>query len=148
MPASAKEARTRVLIRHWITYRKGDYCRIKNDLYCVRNPGFNGCPAAAVWPSYLLDPDPEIISSVEHYFLCRCWVGTGKIPAWQMRAMRDIYVLGKKLGITPRHNPSNPPQPPSGLRNKFQNEGIRDGERDLAKSGKSAPKIAKPPVYF
>lgn len=143
----SKELKIKRLISNWSSHHKWDYCRISQDLYCVRNPSFRGCPPLMAWPSHLLDPDPEVVSSVEHYFLCRCWVGTGMIPAWQMRAMRDIYVVGKKLGLTPRHNPNNPTQPPSMLRIRFQNQGIQDGEMDLLKSGKKAPLAAIPPKY-
>jgi hypothetical protein len=55
---------------------------------------------------------------------------------------------GKSLGVTPRHNPSKPVTPPSDLQKKFQNEGIQDGERDLAASGRSAPWITSPPKYY
>jgi hypothetical protein len=143
----SKEMKIRALLAAWRVYRKGDICKISKDLYCVRNPGFHGCPSLKVWPPHLIDPDPEIVSSVEHYFLCRCLVGTGQIPAWEMRLLRDIYVVGKKIGVTPRHNPSNPIQPPSALRRRFQNEGITDGEGDLAKSGKKAPSVSMPPTY-
>jgi len=148
-----KEATVRTLIAGWNAYRgalsgSDRYCQLKNDLYCVRNPGFNRCPALSAWPPHLVDPDDEIMAAVEHYFLTRCWVGTGQFPAWQMRAMRDIYDAGKRLGLTPRHNPNNPVTPPSPLQRRFQNEGIRDGERDLARSGRSAPWVASPPRYY
>lgn len=152
MAAASQEARVRLLIASWIAYRSpmsGStlYCQLKTDLYQVRNPGFNGSPPLAVWPRYLIDTDSEVVAAVEHYFLCRCWVGTGVQPAWQMRAMRNIYDAGKHLGLTPRHNPANPMTPPSALQRTFQNEGIKDGETDRATAGISAPMIAKPPKY-
>lgn len=143
----SKEPKIRALLTAWRVYRMRDICKISKDLYCVRNPGFHGCPSLKFWPTHLIDPDPEIVSSVEHYFLCRCLVGRGRVPAWEMRLIRDVYVAGKMIGITPRHNPSNPTLPPSALRYRFQNEGIMDGERDLAKSGKSAPIVSTPPTY-
>jgi hypothetical protein len=149
----SKEATVRDLISKWKAYHATDpeavrYCRIAEDLYKVRNPGFHGSPPITAWPSYLVDPDDETMASVEHYFLCRCWVGTGKYPAWEVRALKSIYDAGKSLGVTPRHNPSKPVTPPSDLQKKFQNEGIQDGERDLAASKRSAPWITSPPKYY
>jgi hypothetical protein len=74
-------------------------------------------------------------------------VGTGVQPAWQMRTMNIIYDLGKMAGVTPRHNPNNPTSRPTMLQMAAKEAGIRDGEADLAKSGKSAPWIARPPTY-
>ena len=148
----AKDARVRQLIAKWSGYRgsmaePSRYCTLKSDLYCARNPGFGGCPALSAWPANLLDSDDEVMASVEHYFLTRCWVGTGQYPAWEVRALRDVYELGKRWGVTPRHNPSRPVTPPSAMQRRFQEEGIRDGETDLARSGGSAPAIAVPPRY-
>jgi hypothetical protein len=62
--------------------------------------------------------------------------------------MNTIYDLGKIAGVTPRHNPTKPTTPPTALQMAAKEAGIRDGESDLAKSGKSAPWVAKPPKYF
>jgi len=59
----------------------------------------------------------------------------------------NIYEAGKKLGITPRHNPNNPVTPPSEMQRAFRLEGIRDGELDLARRGGTAPYVAAPPEY-
>jgi hypothetical protein len=122
-------------------------CKLKNDLYQVRNAGWNGNPAITVWPAHLIDPDDGMMAAVEHYFLCRCWVGTGVQPAWQLKAMNGIYDTGKKLGVTPRHNPNKPPSPPTELQVFAKAAGVRDGEADLKASGASAPWISKPPTY-
>lgn len=145
---SGKEATVRSLITKWITYRAGDYCQIAKDLYQVRNPGFNGSPPLSHWPPDLRDPDSEIMASVEHYFLSRCWVGSGKYSALQMKVMSKIYNTGKRLGVTPRHNPNNPVTPPSEMQAKFQEEGILHGEADLKKSGKPTPGYREPPRYY
>jgi hypothetical protein len=55
----------------------------------------------AAWRKYrapLGDPDDSMNVAVEHYFLCRCWVGKGVQSAWQMRAMHRIYDLGNMAG--------------------------------------------------
>lgn len=114
----------------------------------VRNPGFHGSPPITAWPHRLVDQDDEVMAAVEHYFLCRFWVGSGKYPAWEVRVLKNLYDAGKLLGVTPRHNPGRPVTPPSDLQKKFQNEGITDGERDLAESGNSAHWIALPPKYY
>ena len=149
----SKEARVRALIAAWEAYRapltgSALFCQLKGDLYMVRNPGYQGLPPLSSWPAPLLDADPEVVAAVEHYFLCRCWVGTGYQPAWQLRAESWVYDKGKQLHATPRSNPNNAPTPPSELQRKFQEEGIRDGEADLKAAGKKAPWIAKPPTYF
>lgn len=149
----SKETRVRELIVRWTSYRatipeSRRYCELKNDLYQVRNPGFNGSPPLSAWPAHLLDSDPEVMAAVEHYFLCRCWVGTGQYPAWEVRALRDIYDFGKRLGITPRHNPNNPTTPPSQLQRRFQEEGITHGQHDLQHWGRSAPTVTAPPRYY
>jgi hypothetical protein len=64
-----------------------------------------------------------------------------------MRSMTWVYNSGKELGVTPRHNPSKPVTPPSALQQKFQDEGVADGEKDLKASGGKAPAIAPPPTY-
>jgi hypothetical protein len=87
------------------------------------------------------------MASVEHYFLCRAWVGLGVFPAWELRGLSDVYDYGKSLGVTPRHNPNKPVTPPSAIQKEFQAEGIRDGESDLSKSGKEAPYVTNPPKY-
>ena len=148
-----KEARVRDLIGAWSSYRSGfaapgRWCQLKTDLYQVRNPGFNGSPPLSAWPAHLLDTDPEVLAAVEHYFLTRCWVGNGAYPAWEVRMFCTLYNTGKRLGLSPRHNPANPTTPPSALQEKFQQEGIRDGEADLAASGGSAPLVGRPPMYW
>jgi hypothetical protein len=149
----SKEPIVRALIARWKAYRSSTpehqrYEQIANDLYCVRNPGFNRCPPISAWPRHLVDPDDEIMASVEHYFLTRYWVGSGVYPAWEVRALKSIYAIGKSLGVTPRHNPGKPVTPSSAMQRKFQNEGVADGEVDLARWGKSAPLIARPPQYY
>lgn len=148
-----KETAVRGLISRWEAYRGATpaatrYCLLKSDLYRARNPGFNGSPPLSAWPANLVDPDDEVMASVEHYFLTRCWVGSGQFPAWQVRLMRDIYDAGKRLGVTPAHNPGRPVTPPSAMQSMFQEEGIAAGERDLAASGRTAPWIAEPPLYY
>ena len=149
----ATEARIRELIGLWAKYRTAvdgtvSYCQLKQDLYIVRNAGYNGNPPLTAWPPELIDSDDEVLAATEHYFLNRCWVGTGVQPAWQMRLMTAVYDAGKKAGITPRHNKDKPVTPPSDLQKKFQREGIADGEKDLAAGGLTAPKIASPPKYW
>jgi hypothetical protein len=149
----SKDARVRTLIAQWSAYRGGlaepaRYDRLKSDLYCVRNPGFNGCPASKAWPPHLVDPDDEVMAAVEHYFLTRSWVGSGQYPAWEVRALRSIYDLGKRLGVTPRHNPGKPVTPPSEMQKRFQDEGIRDGEADRSRAGGVAPLVGMPPKYY
>lgn len=141
------------LISKWKNYRvsipePGRYCQIKDDLYQVRNAGWNDNPPIGVWPPHLIDPDDTMMAAVEHYFLSRCWVGTGKYPAWQMRAMHFVYDMGKLLGVTPRHNPNKPTSRLTALQMAAKEAGARDGEADLAKSGKKAPWIAPPPKYY
>jgi hypothetical protein len=149
----ATEARIRELIAFWVEYRTQvdgsvSFCQLKADLYAVRNAGFNGNPPLSSWPPNLIDSDDEVLAATEHYFLNRCWVGTGTQPAWQMRLMTAVYNAGKKAGVTPRHNTAKPVTPPSALQAKFQEEGIFDGEKDLIASGGSAPAIGSPPKYW
>ena len=145
-------ARLNDLLAKWKAFRAAlpeqeRYCQIRLDLYQVRNAGWGKNPPITVWPASLIDPDDSMMAAVEHYFLCRCWVGTGVYPAWEMRAMNTVYDLGKVAGVTPRHNPNKAPTPPSALQMAAKEAGVRDGERDLAKWGKSAPLVAKPPTY-
>jgi hypothetical protein len=141
-------------IRRWMMHhpvnidRANRYCRLADDLYKVRNPGFNGSPPINTWPSFLIHSDDEVMACVEHYFLTRCWVGTGKYPAWQLRGMRDIYNIGKRLGLTPRHNPNNPVTRASDLQQSYQDLGIRHGEEDLIVSGRTPPIVGTPPTYW
>ena len=134
-------------IRKWSIYRSFNYCRLRSDLYQVRNAGWNGNPPLSHWPPGLVDPDDEINAAVEHYFLCRCWVGTGAQPAWQMRKMSQVYNFGKAIGLTPRHNPNNPPTPNSGIQSHYQERGIRGRRSRRAGSGRSAPWVSRPPTY-
>ncbi len=141
------------LLSQWKAYRGGiaepdRYCQIRADLYQVRNPDFNGNPPITAWPTNLVDSDDGMMAAVEHYFLCRCWVGTAVFPAWEMKTLNVVYDLGKMAGVTPRHNPNKPTTPPSALQMAAKVAGVRDGEADLAKSGKSAPWIAAPPKYY
>lgn len=126
----------------------GRYEQLARDLYQVRNPGWRGNPPLWAWPSQLVDPNDGMMAAVEHYFLCRSWVGTGKFPAWQVQAMNVVYDTGKMLGITPRHNPNKPTSPLTALQMAAKVAGIRDGEKDLATSGGSAPLVAMPPKYY
>jgi hypothetical protein len=146
-PSTDKDMTVRRLVAAWDNYRGGQaapgrYLTLKRDLYNVRN----GDPFAS-YPMTLIDPDDEVMAAVEHYFLCRAWVGNGVQPAWQMRAMKTVYNVGKELGVTPRHNPDKPVTPPSALQVAWQNRGIADGEADLKASGGSAPLVAAPPMY-
>lgn len=153
MPTGAEIARLNELISRWKSYRSGiaeanRYCALKQDLYQVRNAGWKGNPPLAVWPARLIDPDDAMMAAVEHYFLCRCWIGTAQYSALQLRAMNLIYNAGKAIGVTPRHNPTKPVTPPSYLQMAAQEAGIRDGENDLRSSGKEAPLLATPPKYY
>jgi hypothetical protein len=149
-----KDTKVWALIAKWESYRAtisepSRYCQLKNDLYQVRNPGFNGSPLLTTWPTRLIDDDDEIMASVEQYFLARSWVGTGRFPAWELRLLRNIYNFGKRLGVVPRHNPNRAVTPPSELQRRFQDQGVRDGERDLYRWGQKKPKLATvPPMYF
>ena len=145
-------ARLNDLIAKWKAFRGAipepdRYEQIRADLYQVRNAGWQGNPPLSVWPPNLIDPDDSMMAAVEHYFLCRAWVGSGKYPAWQMQAMNFVYDLGKRTGITPRHNPNNPTSKLTPVQVDAKAMGIRDGSADLKKSGKSAPLVAKPPTY-
>ncbi len=149
----AQIARVNELVARWNIYRgklpvPDRFCQLKADLYQVRNAGWNGNPPISVWPGELIDADDGIMAAVEHYFLCRCWVGTGAYPKWQLRSMNLLYNAGKVLGITPRHNPTKPTTPVSSVQLGAQEAGIRDGANDLAASGKSAPMVTKPPKYW
>lgn len=147
-----KEPRVRALIASWEAYRASFtgprlYGQLKSDLYQVRNPEFHGARPLSTWPAHLLDPDPDVLAAVEHYFLCRCWVGSGMQPAWQLRVMKNIYDTAKNLGMVPRHNPAVPVTPVTPLQRKFQAEGIRDGEADRRAWGIAAPIVARLPTY-
>jgi hypothetical protein len=155
LQAKNKNARdaVRSLIVKWKAYRSviaepERYGKLAEDLYIVRNAGFNGNPSPPNYPSDLVDPDDATMASVEHYFLCRSWVGSGYMPAWELRKVSDAYDYGKQLGITPRHNPNKPVTPPSAMQKEFQEEGIRDGESDLLTSGKDKPTYTSPPKYY
>lgn len=152
-PVEAQTIRVNDLIAKWKVYRgsiaePGRYCQIKTDLYQVRNAGWQGNPPISVWPAHLIDADDGMMAAVEHYFLCRCWVGNGIYPAWQLRTMNFVYDMGKLAGVTPRHNPNKPTTPLTAIQMACQEAGIRDGEADLKKSGKSAPWVAMPPKYY
>ena len=144
----------RVRIMKWESYRStekapGRYANLKFDLYVVRNP--KKYPENyAVIPADLIDDRDEINAAVEHYFLCRAWIGNGEFSAAQMSAMVGVYNLGKRIGITPRNNPDNPTTPPSDLQKYFQQRGIDDGITDAKLYGTGAPpfSIKAPPKYF
>lgn len=151
--ATAQEVtRFRELVRNWSAYRaslpeQDRYERIRNDLKQARNPGWQGNPPLTFWPAHLIDPDSAMLAAIEHYFLCRAWVGSGKYPAWQMISMSAVYDAGKMVGFSRRHNPSQPTTPLTSLQMWAQAEGVRDGSQDLKRSGKSAPLVAPPPAY-
>ena len=141
------------LIAAWTAYRSGipepqRYCELRSNLYEVRNPEWNGNRPLSSWPSHLLDIDDSIMAAVEHYFLCRCWVGTGEYPAWEVKGLVIIYDAGKLIGISRRHNPNKPTTPITALQISYQAAGIRDGEADLLKSGRAAPSVQRPPKYW
>lgn len=150
--------RVNSLILAWEEYARSlsetetDYpelaCVLKGFLYQVRNAGSGRNPPISAWPANLVDSDDAIMASVEHYFLCRCWVGTGVQPAWQMRLMTDVYNVGKRLGVTPQHNPDNPTSPLTPAQQFAQTLGILHGEFDLARTGGTAPTFGPLPNYF
>lgn len=153
MSGATDMARLNDLIFRWKAYRATlsepeRYQQISTDLYQVRNPGWRGNPPLSSWPSSLLDPDDSLMAAVEHYFLCRAWVGTARFPAWQVQAMNMAYDLGKMAGITPRHNPTKPTSPLTALQMAAKVAGVRDGSADLQASGRSAPLVAMPPKYY
>ena len=153
MTAANDTGRLNELIAKWKAYRANlpepdRYQQISTDLYQVRNPSWRGNPSLSMWPANLIDSDDSMMAAVEHYFLCRAWVGTGKFPAWQVQAMNAAYDLGKMVGITPRHNPNKPTSPLTALQMAAKVAGVRDGSADLQKSGKSAPLVAMPPKYY
>jgi len=150
-----EEDRVDELIGRWTRYGMNSekypsdqlYCRLKNDLYQVRNAGWKKNPPLSAWPTNLIDKDDEIMAAIEHYFLCRCWIGTAKYSTTQMRAMISVYTAGKRVNLTKQHNPNKPVTPPSELQSHFQNKGIRHGESDRDRAGLEAPLFAPPPSY-
>jgi hypothetical protein len=138
----------------WIGYRAGvtptpaKFDQLRQDLYKVRNADWNGNPPISVWPANLIDPDDGMMASIEHYFLCRAWVGGGKYPASEMRLQTQLYDLGKELGVTPQHNPNKPTTPLTDLQLYAQTHGIMDGEADLAASGQPEPGYKMPAKYY
>lgn len=152
MATAAELKRFKELVRNWNLYRASlpeatRYDQIRQDLKKVRNPGWQGNPPLASWPSNLVDPDAAMVAAVEHYFVCRAWVASGRFPAWQMMTMSAIYDAGKMLGVSPRHNPDQPTTQLTSLQMWAQAEGVRDGSNDLKRSGKGAPMVAMPPRY-
>lgn len=152
MATAEQVSRFRALVRNWSMYRaslpeEDRYEQIRKDLKQARNPGWNGNPPVTAWPPNLIDPDGTMLAAIEHYFLCRAWVGSGKYPAWQMMSMSAIYDAGKMLGLAPRHNPKQPTTQLTSLQMWAQAEGVRDGNLDLQRAGKSAPSVAMPPKY-
>lgn len=153
MGAGNDTGRLNELIAQWTAYRASVpqvdlYTQLSRDLYQVRNAGWRDNPPLSFWPAYLVDPDDALMAAVEHYFLCRAWVGTGKYPAWQVTAMNVVYDLGKMAGVTPQHNPNKPTSPLTALQMSAKTAGVRDGSNDLRRSGNSAPLIAMPPKYY
>jgi hypothetical protein len=152
-PIDAQTARVNDLLAKWKAHRAAFSNRIdiaRSRPICIRceTPAGTAIRRFSPWPAHLIDGDDTVMAAVEHhYFLCRCWVGTGVFPAWQMRTMNMIYDMGKLAGVTPRHNPNRPTTPLTAVQMACKEAGIRDGESDLKKSGKSAPLIAKPPTY-
>jgi hypothetical protein len=141
------------LISQWIIYRgnisePGRYMQLAQDLYLVRNDKLIDSLNSTPYPSYLIDSDNEIMAAIEHYFLCRGWVGNGVYNAVQVLAQAAAYDAAKELGAAPQHNPSKPVSPPSLMQQKFQGMGIADGKNDLKKSGKPSPDFNKPPKYW
>lgn len=121
-------------INKWNTYQsKIDepkrYLQLKRDLWVVRNPE-KAQHEYDLLPGELIDDRDEINASVEHYFLCRAWVGNGVYSAAQMTAMNAIYNTGKSIGITPRSNPNHPVTPASDMQKYFQRRGVDDGVSD------------------
>ncbi|PIM52423.1 hypothetical protein CS062_14825 [Roseateles chitinivorans] len=127
---------------------KDRYTELRKRLYKVRNAGFNGYPKLDSYAPRLIDDDDATMAAVEHYFLCRAWVGTGKYPAWQMRAMNYIYDAGKSLGLTPQHNPHKAVSPLTPAQRAAKEAGILDGEDDLRRFGNKAPLVGAPPKYW
>ncbi|MEO8755478.1 MAG: hypothetical protein ABI624_22680 [Casimicrobiaceae bacterium] len=149
---TTQTARVNELLAKWKAHRAGipepdRYCQLKADLYQVRNAGWKSNPPLSSWPADLVDADDGIMAAVEHYFLCRCWIGTAEFPSWELRTLNMVYDMGKLAGVTPRHNPTKPTTPLTAVQMASKEAGIRDGEIDLAKSGKSAPWIKAPPKY-
>ncbi|BBU31921.1 hypothetical protein BTHE68_56550 [Burkholderia sp. THE68] len=146
-------ARMNELIAKWNSFRVDipapeRFDQIRRDLYQVRNAGWDGNPPIGTWPPELVDPDDAMMAAVEHYYLCRAWVGSGKFPAWEMSVLNFIYDAGKVVGASPRHNPNKPTTKLSSLQLTAQKNGVRDGKVDLATSGQSAPWAASPPKYW
>lgn len=141
-------------IAQWTTYRSqiGEpkrYMTLKNDLWVVRNPEKDQY-AYSILPAELIDSRDEINASVEHYFLCRAWVGNGVYSAAQLSAMNFIYNTGKSIGITPRSNPNHPVTPASDMQKYFQRRGIDDGISDGIIYGTKAGSFSLrlPPTYW
>ncbi len=136
------------LIGKWKSYRSGEaepgrYDTLRQDLYNARNG--KGGP----YPPYLLDPDDEIMAAVEHYFLCRGWVGNGHFPSWQVQQMVAVYDAGKIAGITPQHNKNKPTTPFSDMQLFYQVKGIADGETDAKTYKVDVPILPRmPPKYY
>ena len=145
-PAS-QIARINDLLAKWRAYRVGLpdpalSCQIKTDLYQVRNAGWKGNPPITVWPPDLIDPDDKVMAAVEHYFLCRCWVGTGQFPAWEMRAMNMVYDMGKAAGVTPRHNPTKPTTPLTALQMAAKRKASRTAKPTSPNPARALPSSA------
>ena len=149
-----QSARFRALRASWIAYRAdvqpvtAQFNQLRKDLYEARNAGVGKNRPISAWPAHLIDPDDGVMAAVEHYFLCRAWVGNGTYPASEVMVMQDIYNVGKIFGVTPKHNPNKPTTPLSWLQVQAQTNGVRDGEADLKASGKPEPGIQPPPKYW
>lgn len=142
--ANYKLVRARIM--KWEDYRSkiaapGLYVTLMRDLYNVRND-------KGSYPVGLADPDDTINAAVEHYFLCRAWIGNGWFPAWQVELMVSIYNTGKDWGVTPQHNPKKPLTPPSEMQKYFQQRGISDGIDDSILYGTKIYAPQKPEYYY
>ena len=118
--------------------------RIQKDIFEIRN----GILGQTGLPAQLRTADDEVLAALEHYFLCRWWVGSGRYPSWEVWGMVALYNISKEVGVTPRFNASRPPTPLSNMQMIFQQQGICSGEKDLAASGNEAATVAMPPLYF
>ena len=145
-----KEARVDELIAKWNNYRSqspepGRYQELSHDLYNIRND----IAVTPPFPSDLNDSDPEVMAAVEHYYLCRGWIGNGVYPPDQVAAMVLLYDAGKLAHVTPRHNKSKPVTRMSWMQFVYQNKGMNDGIKDAKRFNVDTPILWKaPPKYF
>lgn len=146
----------RVRIMKWIGFRSklkepSRYLQLKDDLWVARNPKHkNSKGRINKIPADLIDERDYINASVEHYFICRAWVGNGVYPLSQVELMTRTYNLGKTLGLTPAANPDQPVTPPSEMQRYFQQQGMYDGSNDADTYGTGASPFSwsLPPLYY